>query len=106
MRMTLSPPVIPGWSEGPDLRCAIAHRGISRFSGAQLRTIVRCFASPRNDGRALPPRLDPGPQPVDHTLGRRIAGLDDEQLLLRRLVRIDVPVAEYLRIDQLLARQI
>src|SRR6266702_2783291 len=34
--------VIPGWSEGPDLRCAIAHRGISRFR-------VRCFASPRND---------------------------------------------------------
>ena len=24
-------PVIPGWSEGPDLRCATAHRGISRF---------------------------------------------------------------------------
>jgi putative endonuclease len=24
-------PVIPGWSEGPDLRCAIAHREISRF---------------------------------------------------------------------------
>jgi len=23
--------VIPGWSEGPDLRCAIAHRGTSRF---------------------------------------------------------------------------
>src|SRR6266567_7766698 len=23
--------VIPGWPEGPDLRCAIAHRGISRF---------------------------------------------------------------------------
>src|SRR5258705_3497321 len=23
--------VIPGWSERPDLRCAIAHRGISRF---------------------------------------------------------------------------
>src|SRR5260370_32183786 len=22
---------MPGWSEGPDLRCAIAHRGISRF---------------------------------------------------------------------------
>src|ERR1700756_522423 len=37
------PTVIPGWSEGPDLRCAIAHRGISRFR-------VRCFASPRNDG--------------------------------------------------------
>jgi hypothetical protein len=35
--------VIPGWSEGPDLRCAIAHRGISRFR-------ARCFASPRNDG--------------------------------------------------------
>jgi hypothetical protein len=47
--------VIPGWSQrvgalrrpmtgsGPDLRCAIAHRGISRFR-------VRCFASPRNDG--------------------------------------------------------
>src|SRR5438445_9743830 len=32
----------PGWSEGPDLRCAIAHWGISRFR-------VRCFASPRND---------------------------------------------------------
>ena len=27
----------------PDLRCAIAHRGIPRFR-------VRCFASPRNDG--------------------------------------------------------
>src|SRR4030095_14607183 len=35
--------VIPGWSEGPDLRCASAHRGISRFR-------VRCCASPRNDG--------------------------------------------------------
>src|SRR5687768_11814091 len=35
-------PVIPGWSEGPDRRCAIAHRGISRFR-------VRCCASPRND---------------------------------------------------------
>jgi hypothetical protein len=35
--------VIPGWSAGPDLRYAIAHRGISRFR-------VRCFASPRNDG--------------------------------------------------------
>src|SRR5882757_11275781 len=34
--------VIPGWSEGPDLRCAIAHRGISRFR-------VRCSASPRNE---------------------------------------------------------
>jgi len=34
--------VIPGWSEGPDLRCAIAHRGISRFR-------VRIFDAPRND---------------------------------------------------------
>jgi len=33
--------VIPGWSEGSDLRCAIAHRGIPGFR-------VRCFASPRN----------------------------------------------------------
>src|SRR6266581_2780411 len=33
--------VIPGWSEGPDLRCAIAHWGISRFR-------VRVDA-PRND---------------------------------------------------------
>src|ERR1022692_493631 len=30
--------VIPGWSEGPDLRCAIAHRGISRF---RVRAIAR-----------------------------------------------------------------
>src|SRR5207247_9221343 len=43
------PDVIPGRIEDANLRCAIAHRGISRFSGAQLRTIVR-FA-PRNDGR-------------------------------------------------------
>src|ERR1700694_612810 len=34
--------VIPGWSEGPDLRCAIAHWGISRFR-------VRVFDAPRND---------------------------------------------------------
>src|SRR5262245_66146422 len=30
------------------------HRGISRFSGAQVRSIVRRFASPRNDLRSLP----------------------------------------------------
>src|ERR1700758_3050105 len=30
--------VIPGWSEGPDLRCAIAHRGISRFRVRSLRS--------------------------------------------------------------------
>src|SRR5205085_7682295 len=50
--------VIPEWSEGPYLICAIAHRGISRFrhSGMVQRTIsgissfrVRCFAPPRND---------------------------------------------------------
>src|SRR3954447_14681216 len=46
-------PVIPGWSEGPDLRCAIAHRGISRFSDVQLHIGVRCCASPRND-KSLP----------------------------------------------------
>ncbi|MVT77964.1 hypothetical protein GPL20_33780 [Bradyrhizobium cajani] len=34
--------VIPGWSEGPGLRCAIAHRGISRFR-------VRLCEPPRND---------------------------------------------------------
>jgi hypothetical protein len=38
--------VIPGWSEGPDLRCAIAHRGISRFSDVQLPIVVRAFARP------------------------------------------------------------
>src|SRR5437879_725553 len=34
----------------PDHRCAIAHRGISRFSDVQSHAVVRCFASPRNDG--------------------------------------------------------
>ena len=29
--------VIPGWSAGPDLRCAIAHRGILRIPGSMLR---------------------------------------------------------------------
>src|SRR5258705_10973111 len=42
LAMTETEFVIPGWSEGPDLRCAVAHRGISRFR-------VRCCASPRND---------------------------------------------------------
>src|SRR5579872_2186220 len=37
--------VVPGWSEGPDLRCAIAHRGTSRFSDAQVRTLIRSFYS-------------------------------------------------------------
>src|ERR1700730_17409882 len=46
--------VIPGWSEGPDLRCAIAHRGISRFR-------VRVFDAPRNDDSEqtiLKPRMN------------------------------------------------
>jgi hypothetical protein len=34
--------VIPGRVDDANLRCAIAHRGISRFR-------VRCFASSRND---------------------------------------------------------
>jgi uncharacterized membrane protein YfcA len=41
--------VIPGWSEGPDPRCAIAHRGISNFSDVQLHIGVRIFDAPRND---------------------------------------------------------
>src|SRR5437879_243324 len=41
-RKRMSEQVIPGW-------CATTRPGISRFSGAQLRTIVRCCASPRND---------------------------------------------------------
>ena len=36
-RRGLSDAVIPGWSEGPDLRGAITPRGISRFPDAQLR---------------------------------------------------------------------
>ena len=36
--------VIPGWSEGPDLRCAIAHRGIFEIPGS----LISC--APRNDG--------------------------------------------------------
>src|ERR1700761_7490865 len=31
--------VIPGWSEGPSLRCAMAHRGISRFSDVHLHIV-------------------------------------------------------------------
>ena len=56
--------VIPGWSEGPDLRCAIAHRGISRFSDVQLhigahaepvigRAFARPVGAPRNDDSSL-----------------------------------------------------
>src|SRR5215475_10608477 len=53
-----------------------------------------------------PPRLHPRPQPVDDALRRRIARGDVEQFRKRRLVRIDVLVAQNLRIYQLLARQI
>ena len=49
MRSNPTSVVIPGWSEGPDLRCTIAHRGISRFSDVQLHIVARCCASPRND---------------------------------------------------------
>src|SRR6266436_1632591 len=54
-RRSNPPFVIPGWSEGPDLRCAIAHRGISRFRarcGACHRAALCAdpLASPRNDG--------------------------------------------------------
>src|ERR1700730_18015684 len=46
--MTCNPDtVITGWSAGPDLRCAIAHRGISRFR-------VRCGACHRAALRADP----------------------------------------------------
>src|SRR6202035_3277674 len=51
-RRFISCTVIPGWSEGPDLRCAIAHRGISSFSDVQLHIVVRIFDAPRNDERA------------------------------------------------------
>src|SRR5450756_1174052 len=43
----MASPVIPGWSEGPDLRCAVAHRGISRFR-------VRCGACRQAALRADP----------------------------------------------------
>src|SRR3954470_15878919 len=55
---------------------------------------------------ALPPRLHPRPQPVDHPLRGRIARGDDEQPLQHRLVRIHGLVIEDLRIDQLLAGQV
>src|SRR5665647_1259632 len=63
--------VIPGWSEGPDLRCAIAHRGISRFSDVQLHIVVRCSASPRNDGNQLTKHRQ-----RDHIIGMPDAALE------------------------------
>src|SRR6185312_12856393 len=59
--------VILGWSEGPDHRCAIAHRGISRFR-------VRCFASPRNDGASESRRLRRTELPGFPTQHRLLAG--------------------------------
>src|SRR4029450_10955189 len=47
------------------------------------------------------PGLHLRPQPVDDPLRRRIAGGDDEQFLLRRLVRIDVLVVEDLWVNRL-----
>ena len=38
----------PMTGSGSDLRCAIAHRGISRFSDVQLHIGVRIFDAPRN----------------------------------------------------------
>src|SRR5215217_5762235 len=49
--IALTAAVIPGW-------CFSTRPGISRFSDAQLRIVVRCFASPRNDGKARPSRTD------------------------------------------------
>src|SRR5215207_9622320 len=44
----LCPFVMPGWSEGPDLRCAIAQRGISRFRVRATRAPERLLLkSPR-----------------------------------------------------------
>jgi len=43
LRKAIHAPSFRDGALAPDLRCAIAHRGISRFR-------VRCFASPRNDG--------------------------------------------------------
>ena len=59
--------VIPGHANGVNPEF-LRFETETRFSGAQLRTIVRCFASPRNDGedeassrfrtsRSAPPRL-------------------------------------------------
>src|SRR6202011_3623930 len=54
----MAPASFRGWSEGPYLRYAIAHRGISRFRvrcGACHRAALRAdpLASPRNDDYAL-----------------------------------------------------
>jgi hypothetical protein len=43
LRGDIEDAVIPGW-------CESTRPGISRFSDVQLHIVVRCFASPRNDG--------------------------------------------------------
>jgi len=53
MKSEWQTPVVPGWSEGPDLGCALAHRGIPGFRvrcGACYRAGRRPdpLASPRN----------------------------------------------------------
>ena len=42
--------VIPGWPEGPDLRCAIAHRGISMWLGYARQSRDSGFDAPRRPG--------------------------------------------------------
>src|ERR1700686_4220241 len=75
----------------------------SRAGSANIPTSgCGCIAA----GGSLSARLHLGPEPVDDALGGRIARGDDEQLLQRGLVRIDVLVIENFRIDQFLARQI
>ncbi len=56
--------VIPGWSEGPDLRCAIAHRGISRF---RVRAYARPGMTARFESSSI---LDPVPASVRPRSGR------------------------------------
>src|SRR5439155_16312326 len=63
--------------------------------------IGRAFARPVGSIRATQsarcaslPRLHLGPEPVDDALGGGVTRIDDEQLFLRRFVRIDIPVVE------------
>src|ERR1700739_1421650 len=53
--------VIPGWPEGPDLRCAIAHRGISmNWNDTARDSGFAPLARPGMTVRALRKRLDAG----------------------------------------------
>src|SRR5215207_7630419 len=82
MKTTLSPSVIPGWSAGPDRRCAIAHRGISRFR-------VRCFASPRNDDLA---KSSLGGTPKIGNLPVMVPAMDDKTETQAKAGAMIVPV--------------